>query len=88
MRLLRGHLRHCARSCRACTSNRAAQRVYHARKFRQQAVAGVLYDAAPVLLDLRIDQLPEMRLEAFVRAFLIRTHQARIARHIGGEDRG
>jgi hypothetical protein len=29
-----------------------------------------------------------MRFEAFVRAFLIGTHQARIADHIGGEDRG
>jgi hypothetical protein len=41
-----------------------------------------------VLGDLRIDQLPAMRLQAFVRAFLIHPHQARIARHIGGEDRG
>ena len=38
--------------------------------------------------DLRIDQFDEMRLEALVRAFLIRAHQARIAHHIGGEDRG
>jgi len=29
-----------------------------------------------------------MRLEPFVRALLVRTHQARIAWHIGGEDRG
>jgi len=29
-----------------------------------------------------------MRPEAFVRAFLIGAHQARIARHIGREDRG
>jgi hypothetical protein len=41
-----------------------------------------------VLADLRIDQLAEMRLEPLVRAFLIRPHQARIPRHIGGEDRG
>ena len=57
-------------------------------KFRQQAVAGVLDDPAPVLLDLRIDQLPEMRLEPFVRPLLIRAHQARVPRHVGGEDRG
>ncbi len=66
----------------------AAYRVDDAREFRQQAVAGVLDDVAPVLLDLRIDQLPEMRLEAFVRAFFVRPHQAQIARHIGGENRG
>src|SRR5437868_2924156 len=29
-----------------------------------------------------------MRLDALVRAFLIGAHQARIAHHIGGEDRG
>jgi hypothetical protein len=40
-----------------------------------------------MLADLRVDELAAMRLETFVRAFLIRAHQARIARHIGGEDR-
>jgi hypothetical protein len=29
-----------------------------------------------------------MRLQALERAFLVRAHQPRIARHIGGEDRG
>jgi hypothetical protein len=29
---------------------------------------------APVLLDFGINQLPEMRFEPFVRAFLIRAH--------------
>ena len=41
-----------------------------------------------MLTDLRIDHFVQMRLEAFVRAFLIRAHQARIPHHIGGEDRG
>ena len=50
----------------------AAHRVDDAGEFRKHAVAGVLDDAAPVLLDLRIDQLAKMRLEAFVRAFLVR----------------
>jgi hypothetical protein len=53
----------------------AAHGVDHARKFRQKAVAGVLYDPAPVLLDLRIDQLPEMPLEPLVCPHLIGTHQ-------------
>jgi len=39
-------------------------------------------------VDLRIEQFPQMRLEALVRAFLIRAHQTRIAHHIGREDRG
>jgi len=41
-----------------------------------------------ILADLRIDHFAQMRLEAFVRAFLIGAHQARIAHHIGGENRG
>jgi hypothetical protein len=41
-------------------------------------------DAAAMLADLRIDQLAQMRLEALVGAFVIRTHQARITHHIGG----
>ena len=65
-----------------------AHRVDHAGKFRQHAIAGGLDDAAVMLADLRIDQFDEMRLDALVRAFLIGTHQARIAHHIGGEDRG
>jgi hypothetical protein len=41
-----------------------------------------------MLFDLRLNKLPEMRLEALVRAFLVCAHQARIARDIGGQDRG
>jgi hypothetical protein len=35
-----------------------------------------------------INQLSAMRLEAFKCPFLVYAHQARIAPHIGGEDRG
>jgi hypothetical protein len=65
----------------------AAHGIDNARKFGQQPVAGGFDDAAVVLSDLRVDQLPAVRLEAFERALLIRPHQARIACHIGGEDR-
>ena len=41
-----------------------------------------------MLPDLRIEHFAQMRLEAFVGAFLVGAHQARIAHHIGGEDRG
>ncbi len=54
----------------------AAHRIDDARKFRQQAVAGVLYGTTSVLPDLRIDQLREVRLDSLVRTFLIRSHQA------------
>jgi hypothetical protein len=39
-----------------------------------------------IFLDLRIDQLLEMRLKAFIGAFFVSADQARIAGHIGGED--
>jgi hypothetical protein len=66
----------------------AADSIDHARKLCQEAVASVLYDPAPVLADLWIDQFPEVGLEPLVRPFLIRSHQPRVARHIGGEDGG
>ncbi len=65
----------------------AAHRVDHARKFHQHAVAGGLDDPAVMLLDFRIDELAAMRLEPVEGAFLVRSHQPRVARHIGGEDR-
>jgi hypothetical protein len=67
--------------------NRAAHRIDHARKFHQQAIAGGLDDAARMLGDLRIEKVAAQRFEAFERALLIRPHQPRIPRHIGGEDR-
>ena len=54
----------------------ATDRIHDAGKFRQEAVAGVLYDPAPVLRDLRHDQLSEMGLEALVRAFFVSSHQS------------
>jgi hypothetical protein len=61
-----------------------ADRVDDAPEFREHPVAGRLDDATGMLADLRVDERAAMRLEAFVRAFLVRAHQARIARHIGG----
>jgi hypothetical protein len=43
---------------------------------------------APVLRDLRLDQVPEVSLQPFMRPLLIRPHQARVPGHVGGEDRG
>jgi hypothetical protein len=53
-----------------------------------KAIASVLYGVPAMLLDLRIDQLPKMRPEPSVGAFLIRCHKTRVARHIGGENGG
>jgi hypothetical protein len=66
----------------------ASHGVHHTGKFGQQPVAGVLYGTAPVFPDLGLDQFPEMRFQAFVRPLLIRPYQARVPRHVGGEDRG
>ena len=51
----------------------------------QHPVAGRLDDAAGMPADLRVDELAAMRLEALVRPLLVRPHQTRVARRIGGE---
>jgi hypothetical protein len=66
----------------------ATNRVDDAGEFRQHAVAGGLDDPAVMLADLRFDHFSEMRLQAPVGPLLVSPHQPRIARHIGGEDRG
>src|SRR5215831_2314554 len=73
--------RGCAIGHRELPFGRTAHRVYDAREFRQYPVASGVDDAAGVLVDLRVDDFASMRLQAFVRAFLVRAH-------IGGEDRG
>jgi hypothetical protein len=67
--------------------DRAADCIDDARKFHQHPVAGGFDDAAAMLADLRIDELAAMRPKALERALLVRSHQPRIARDIGGEDR-
>jgi hypothetical protein len=61
-----------------------AHRVDDTREFRQNSVAGGVDDAAGMLADLRVDELAAMRLETLVGALLVRPHQPRVARHIGG----
>ena len=68
--------------------DRTPDRVDHAGEFREQAVAGVLYDPAAVLGDLRVYQLAEMRFEARVRPLLVLAHQPGIADYISGKDCG
>src|SRR6516162_8591905 len=55
--------------------DRAPHDIHHARELGKKAVTGVLYDAATMLLDLRLDQLAEMGLEALVRSLLIGGHK-------------
>jgi len=72
--------------CSTSTAQRTASTTLE--KFDQQPVAGGLDDPAPMLLDLRITQLAADRLQRGERALLVRPHQPRIARDIGGQDRG
>jgi hypothetical protein len=71
-----------------CNRDRAAHRVDDAGELGQQAVAGALDDTTVTLGYHRADEFLEMRLQALVRALLVCPHQARIARHIGGETAG
>jgi hypothetical protein len=48
--------------------------IHNTGKLREHAVAGVLHDATAVFRDLRIDQVPKMSREPFVRALLILPH--------------
>src|SRR5262249_53321338 len=68
--------------------DRASHGINHTGELGQKAVAGVLHDPAAVFVNLRFDQLSEMRPQPRVRPLLIRPHQARIARHIGCKDGG
>jgi len=68
--------------------DRTSDGVDDALELRQEAIAGVLYNPAPVFLDLRIDQFPEMGLKPLMGPLLVSAHQARIPRHICCQDRG
>jgi len=54
----------------------------------EQSVAGGLDEPSLVRGDGRIEQLGSDRFQCLKSAALIRSDQSRIARHIGGEDRG
>jgi hypothetical protein len=63
-------------------------RIDDALEFNQGAVSGGFDDAAAIFGDLGIEKGVAMRFEITQRAFLVGTHQPRIARDIGGEDGG
>ena len=67
--------------------HRTGDRVHHAGKLHQNAVADQLEDAALVRLDPAVDQAPPVRLERGQRSRLVQPHQAAVAHHIGGKDR-
>jgi hypothetical protein len=66
----------------------AAHRIDDRGELDQEAVARGLDDTALVLGDQWIDELPAMAPERGERAFLVSPHEARVARHVRGEDSG
>ena len=66
--------------------NRTGDRLDHARELDQDAIAGRLDNAAPVVSDLGVDEFAAMRSEPRESAGLIRPHQPAVSRDIGGEN--
>jgi hypothetical protein len=71
----------------ALNLDRALDSVDHARELDQRAVAHQLYRAAAARCDRRLEQLAAVGFQAGERTGLVRAHEARVAGHIGGEDR-
>src|SRR5262245_28460463 len=63
--------------------HRSPNRLDRAWKLRQEAIAGVVYDPAPVFGDCRMDSLRQQSAQFGVRGFLGIVHEPRIASHIG-----
>ena len=66
----------------------ARHRVDDAAELGQKAVAHQLEDAAVVLLDRRLEQLPAVRSEPLKRAGFVLLHEAAVADDVGGENGG
>jgi hypothetical protein len=65
----------------------AANRLNRAGKLDQQPIAGGLDDSAVMPSYAGLDQSPSAGPQLGERAFLSRTHQARIASDVGRQDR-
>ena len=66
----------------------APHRVDDARELAERAVPHKLDDAALVLGDERLDQLPAQRLQPGEGAVLVALHQGRVADHVRRQDGG
>jgi len=67
--------------------HRSPNRFDRAWKLRQEAIASVVYDAAPVSSDCRMDSLRQQRAQFGVGSFFVIVHEPRIASHGGGQYR-
>src|SRR5271167_2834741 len=70
---------------RSLHRDRAADRLDHARKLNQNAVAGGLDDSPVMLANLWIDQLAADGLEPRNRSLLVRPHQPAVAGNVSGQ---
>ena len=59
----------------------------NAGKLEQQTIAGRFDDAAAVFSDLRVNELPSVRLQRRQGAAVVLTHEAGIPCRIGRDDR-
>lgn len=62
--------------------HRSPNRLDRAWKLRQEAIAGIVYDAAPMSGDCRMDGPRQQRAQFGVGSFLVIVHEPRIASHI------
>jgi hypothetical protein len=59
--------------------DRTPHRIDHTRELDQHPIAGGFDNPSPVLMDLRVDQLPAVSHQPGQRPFLIPAHQARVS---------
>ncbi|MFO0997764.1 MAG: hypothetical protein U1F33_13870 [Alphaproteobacteria bacterium] len=68
--------------------NGAGDGIDDARELDECAIAHQLDDPPAARCDRGVDEVPAVGLEALERADLVLAHEARVAHHIGSEDRG
>ncbi len=67
--------------------HRAGYGFHDRRERKQQAVASGFDDVSLVSGDERVDELDPVCFQGHQGAFLVRAHDARVAHHVGGDDR-
>jgi len=66
----------------------AGSRRIHPSEREPQEIELLFHQLTPSVRSQRAPRAAAQRFQAFERAFFVRTHQQRLARHIGGEDHG
>src|SRR5712671_4682214 len=74
--------------CSATAQRSAPHRIDNTGKLDEQSIARRLDDAPVLFADFGVDDLTAQLFQRVVGALLIRSHQARVANHIGGKNCG